>query len=169
MTYLLRFWMTYLLRFCMTCLLRFWMTYLLRFWMTCILRFWMTYLLRFWMTYLLRFWMTCLLRFWMTCLLRFWMTYSSLYFRFSKPLSSSCVFRFLLHFIWDRDSVIVIETRYGLYSPGIESLWRAIFRTRPDRSWSPLILLYSGVACSSVNFTFPFTGILFTSGPNILF
>ena len=43
------------------------------------------------------------------------MTYSSLYFRFSKTISSSsCFFCFPLNFIWDRDSVVVIETCMGL-------------------------------------------------------
>ena len=35
------------------------------------------------------------------------------------------------------DSSVGIATRYGLYSPGIESRWGEIFRTRPDRSWGP--------------------------------
>jgi hypothetical protein len=35
--------------------------------------------------------------------------------------------------------------RYGLDGPGIESRWGGeIFRTRPDRPWSPLSLQYDG-------------------------
>jgi len=43
-----------------------------------------------------------------------------------------------------RDSAVGLVTRYGLKGPGIESLWGAIFRTRPDRPWSPPSLLYNG-------------------------
>ena len=32
--------------------------------------------------------------------------------------------------------------------PGIESRWGHIFRTRPDRSWTPLSLLYNGYRVS---------------------
>ena len=46
---------------------------------------------------------------------------------------------------WGRDSSVGIVTCYGLDGPGIESrLWSEIFRTRPDRSWGPLSLLYNG-------------------------
>jgi len=39
-----------------------------------------------------------------------------------------------------------IATCYGLDGPGIESRWGGgeIFRTRPDRPWSPPNLLYNG-------------------------
>jgi len=44
-----------------------------------------------------------------------------------------------------RDNSIGIATRYGLDDPGIESRWGGeIFCTRPDRSWTPSSLLYSG-------------------------
>ena len=40
-------------------------------------------------------------------------------------------------------SVVGIATGYGLEGPGIESPWGGeIFRTCPDRSWSPPSLLY---------------------------
>jgi hypothetical protein len=42
-----------------------------------------------------------------------------------------------------RDSSVGIATRYGLDGPGIESRWRRIFRTRPDRPWGPPSLLYN--------------------------
>jgi hypothetical protein len=42
------------------------------------------------------------------------------------------------------DSAVGIATRYGLDSLAIESRWGEIFSTRPDRPWSPPILLYSG-------------------------
>ena len=45
-----------------------------------------------------------------------------------------CNFTKLLHF-GSRDSSVGIESRYGLDSPGIESRWGEIFRTRPDRPW----------------------------------
>ena len=44
-----------------------------------------------------------------------------------------------------RYSSVGIATRYGLDGPGIESRWWGeIFRTRPDRPWDPLGLLYNG-------------------------
>ena len=45
-----------------------------------------------------------------------------------------------------RDSSVGIATRYGLDGPGIESRWGGseIFRTRPDRPWSPPSLIYYG-------------------------
>jgi hypothetical protein len=43
-----------------------------------------------------------------------------------------------------RDSVVGIETRYGLEGPGIESRWGAIFCTYPDRLRGPPSLLYNG-------------------------
>jgi hypothetical protein len=42
-----------------------------------------------------------------------------------------------------RDSVVGIATRYGLDSPGIESRWDEIFRTRPNRPWGPPSPLYN--------------------------
>jgi hypothetical protein len=43
------------------------------------------------------------------------------------------------------DSSVGIATRYGLDGPVIESRrGGGIFRTRPDRSWGPPSLLYSG-------------------------
>jgi len=50
-------------------------------------------------------------------------------------------------FIWtqvDQDSAVVIATRYGLDSPGIESRWGEISCTRPDRPWNLPSLLYNG-------------------------
>ena len=42
-------------------------------------------------------------------------------------------------------SSVGIAAGYGLDGPGIESWWGGqIFRTYPDRSWSPPNLLYSG-------------------------
>jgi hypothetical protein len=40
-------------------------------------------------------------------------------------------------------SSIGIATDYGPDGSGIESRWGAIFRTRPDRPWGPLSLLYN--------------------------
>jgi hypothetical protein len=48
------------------------------------------------------------------------------------------------HFCWSPDSVVGIETRYGLEGPGIESQWGEIFRTYPDRLRGPPSLLYNG-------------------------
>jgi len=42
------------------------------------------------------------------------------------------------------DSSVVTATRYGLDGPGIESRRGEIFRTHPDRPWSPPSLLYTG-------------------------
>ena len=41
-------------------------------------------------------------------------------------------------------SSVGTATDYGLDGPGIESWWGEIFRTRPDRPWSPPSLLYNG-------------------------
>jgi hypothetical protein len=41
------------------------------------------------------------------------------------------------------DSSVGIATRYGLDSPGIESRWGEIFRTRPDRPSGTSSLLYN--------------------------
>jgi len=38
----------------------------------------------------------------------------------------------------------LLFTGYGLDGPGIESRWGEIFRTYPDRPWSPHSLLYNG-------------------------
>ena len=44
-----------------------------------------------------------------------------------------------------RDISVGTATRYGLGSPEIEPQWGGrFFRTRPDRPWDPLNLLYSG-------------------------
>jgi hypothetical protein len=45
-----------------------------------------------------------------------------------------------------RDSSVGIATRCGLDGPGIESRWGGgeIFRTRPERPWSPPGFLYNG-------------------------
>jgi hypothetical protein len=44
-----------------------------------------------------------------------------------------------------RDSSVGIATGYGLDGTGIEPRWGGeIFRTRPDRPWGPLSLLYNG-------------------------
>ena len=42
-----------------------------------------------------------------------------------------------------RDSSVGIATGYRLGGPGIESRWGEIFRTCPDRLWSPPSLLYN--------------------------
>jgi hypothetical protein len=47
-----------------------------------------------------------------------------------------------------RVSSVGIATRYGLDSPGIESRWNEIFRTRPDRLWGPLSLPHKGYRVS---------------------
>ena len=44
----------------------------------------------------------------------------------------------------DRDSSVGIATRYGPDGPGIESRCGEIFRTCPDRPWSPPSLQYNG-------------------------
>ena len=41
-------------------------------------------------------------------------------------------------------SSVGIATAYGLDGPGIESRWGEIFRTCPDRPWSPTSVLYNG-------------------------
>ena len=41
-------------------------------------------------------------------------------------------------------SSVGIATDYELDGPGIESLWGAIFHTRPDRPWGPPSHLYNG-------------------------
>jgi hypothetical protein len=43
-----------------------------------------------------------------------------------------------------RDSSVGIATRYGLDGPGIKSRGGKIFRSRPDRPWGQLSLLYNG-------------------------
>jgi hypothetical protein len=43
----------------------------------------------------------------------------------------------------DRDVLIGIATRYGLYGPGIESRWGRDFPHSPGRFWCPSSLLYS--------------------------
>jgi len=48
----------------------------------------------------------------------------------------------------DRDSSVGIVTRYELNDPGIESLWRRIFRARLDWPWGPPKLLYDGYRVS---------------------
>ena len=49
-------------------------------------------------------------------------------------------------FTVDRDSSVGIAPRYGLDGPGVESRRGVgeVIRTRPDRPWSPLSLLYNG-------------------------
>jgi hypothetical protein len=49
---------------------------------------------------------------------------------------------------YSRDSSVGIATRYGLDGPGIESKWGRVFRSRPDRPWGPLSLLYNGYRVS---------------------
>ena len=49
----------------------------------------------------------------------------------------------------DQDSVVSMETRYGMDSPAIEPQWGGgNFRTRPDRPWSPPGLMYNGYRVS---------------------
>ena len=44
-----------------------------------------------------------------------------------------------------RDSSVGTATRYGLNSPGIESLWGGeIFRSRSESLWGPTTLLNNG-------------------------
>jgi hypothetical protein len=46
--------------------------------------------------------------------------------------------------IVSRDSSVGVESRYGLYGPGIESRWWGeIFRNGPNRTRDPPSLLYS--------------------------
>jgi hypothetical protein len=45
---------------------------------------------------------------------------------------------------WGRDSSVGVATGYGLEGPGIESLWRRVFHTCPDRHWGPPSLLSNG-------------------------
>ena len=47
-------------------------------------------------------------------------------------------------FFEGRDSVVSIASRYGIDDVGIEPRWGEIFRTRPDWSWGPPTLQYSG-------------------------
>ena len=51
---------------------------------------------------------------------------------------------YLFHRNQSPDSSVSIVTRYELESPGIESWWGEIFRTRPDRLWGLPSLLYNG-------------------------
>ena len=56
----------------------------------------------------------------------------------------------------DRDSSFDMATHFGLDRLGIESRWGSeIFHTRPDRSCSPLSILYKGyrviLGCKAVN------------------
>jgi hypothetical protein len=46
-------------------------------------------------------------------------------------------FTCLLLTVVGRDSVVGVTTRYGLYGPGSNPDWGEIFRTLPDRPWSP--------------------------------
>ena len=43
-----------------------------------------------------------------------------------------------------RDNSVGIATCYGLDGPAIKFRWGEIFRTRPDRPWSPPNLPYNG-------------------------
>jgi hypothetical protein len=59
-----------------------------------------------------------------------------------KNVNYRCKYRrlFIYLFIYQfvgRDGAVGIATRYWLDSPRIESRWRDIFRTRPDRPWDP--------------------------------
>jgi hypothetical protein len=50
---------------------------------------------------------------------------------------------------WSRDSSVGIVTRYGLGRSGVRiTVGGEIFRTRPDRLWSPSNLLYNGYRVS---------------------
>jgi hypothetical protein len=64
----------------------------------------------------------------------------SVFFFFKKKTK----FNFILPiFCWPGSSVGTAND-YGLHGPGIETGGREIFRTRPDRPWGPLSLMYSG-------------------------
>jgi hypothetical protein len=52
--------------------------------------------------------------------------------------------RFIYLFVCGPGSVVGIATGYGLDGPGIESRWGEIFRTCPERPWSPPSFLYNG-------------------------
>ena len=60
------------------------------------------------------------------------------------------------------DSVVDIPTWCGLDGQGIESSWGGgeVFRTRPDRPWSPPNLLYSGYRVSIPGVKRPGRGVL---------
>ena len=64
--------------------------------------------------------------------------------------------RLVLHtlerFFVSRDSTVGVATRYGLGGMGIESRWRRVFRTRPERHWDQPSLLHEG-------FWVPFPGV----------
>ena len=63
-------------------------------------------------------------------------------------ISASCDLRCAELHLWCPDIAVGIATSYGLESPGIESWWGEIFRTRPDRLWGPPSLLYNGYRLS---------------------
>ena len=53
-----------------------------------------------------------------------------------------------------------IATRYGLDGPGIKSQWGGeVFRTPPDRPWSPPTFLYSGYRVSFPGLKRPGRGV----------
>ena len=64
-------------------------------------------------------------------------------------------------------SAVVLATRYRLEVPFIESPWGAIFRTRPDRPWSPHSLLSSGYRVSLPAVKWPGGGGALTTRPRI--
>ena len=47
-----------------------------------------------------------------------------------------------------RKTALSVQRLATSWSPGIESRWRRIFRTRPDRPWGPPSLLYKGYLVS---------------------
>jgi hypothetical protein len=57
---------------------------------------------------------------------------------------ASCIAENSLELYGGPGSSVGIATGYGLEGPGIESRWREIFRTSPDRPWGQPSLLYNG-------------------------
>jgi len=68
-----------------------------------------------------------------------------------------------------RDTAVGVATRYGLDRPGIESRWGRggeIFRTLPDRPWSPSSLLHNGYRVSVPWLKRPARGIIHSPLPS---
>jgi len=62
-----------------------------------------------------------------------------------RPWNVFCTFTLAFSAVRGRDISVGTATRYRLDGPRIESRWGGeIYRTRPDRLWDPLSLLYNG-------------------------